>query len=269
MTKMINYFKPVLLTGLFIGLTTVSVSAQNLGGQKVLNTINRLEQRASNAANLQQNQLQNIIKRADTLITNRINSLNRLSGRLQNDKRLSDSTKSSLSAEIQADISGLNSLKTKIDADTDVATARIDTKQIITNYYIYAKFEPKIRLLIVLGNLQTVSTNVQALVPQLQNLINNFKSQGKEVTQLQSLLDDVSTQLQTINTTLTNDTTKIQNVSISTQDAKATFVQVRQDIAQIVRTDFAKIRADFAQMRSTFRQLLGSVSPSPTSTSTP
>ena len=232
----------------------VETGAGETGGRDV----NRFQNQASKAAQRQDNQLQNIIQRADKLVENRLSSLNSLATRVQNDTRLTSSEKSSLSAEIQTDISGLTTLKAKIDADTDVSTARTDARQIITNYYIYALFEPKIRLLIVLNNLQTVTGNVQNLVPQIQNLINTFKSQGKDVTQLQTLLNDVSTQLQTINTTLTNDITTVQNVSVTSgvSSAETAFTRVRQDVAQVVRTGFAKIRQDFSQMRTLFHQLI-------------
>ncbi len=260
------------ITSILLAQSIIPVFAQNLGGQRLINDVNRMQNQASHAAQTQKNQLQNIIKRADDLIANRLTSLNTLSTRLQNDSRLSASEKSSLSSDIQTDINGLTTLKAKIDADTDVTMARSDIKQIITNYYVYVMFEPKIRLLIVFNNLQTVTANLQALLPQIQNLINTFRSQGKDVSQLQSLLNDVSSQLQIINTTIANDMTTIQNVSISTQNPSSVFSQVHQDIAQIVRSGFTKIRSDFSQMRPLFHQLIfthSSITITPTQTTSP
>ncbi|HWY78870.1 MAG TPA: hypothetical protein VNW29_00775 [Candidatus Sulfotelmatobacter sp.] len=230
--------------------------AQNLGGQNIIKATQHLQNQASLAASRQTNELQNIIKHADTLITSRLASLNEIISRIQNDKRLSDSEKNSLNSEIQTAINGLTALKTKIDGDTSITTARNDEKQIITNFYVYAIFMPKIRLLITLNNLQAITANVQTLVPQLQNIITTFKSQGKDVTQVQNLLNDIATQIQTINTTLSSDVTTIEAVSTATTGASSTFGKVQQDIAQIVRTGFAKIRSDFGQMRPLFKQLI-------------
>ena len=233
----------------------VPAFAEGNGVQRIQNETAHLEKMASHAAVKQTDQLQTIIDRSNTLITNRLTTLNTLLTRVQNDKRLTDTEKSSLSSDIQTTISGLTTLKAKIDADTDATTARADEKQIVTNYYVYAVLEPKIRLLVVINNLQTSTATLQGLVPQLQNLINTYKSQGKDVTQLQSLLDDISTQLQTINTTLTKDATTVDGVSLASHEtAQATFTQVRQDLTQIVQVDFAKIRSDFEQMRSQFKQ---------------
>ncbi len=263
-----NSGKILLITGLLLAVGAMPSFAQALGGQKLLNSTNRMEQVASREATAQQTQLQNVIKRSDTLITNRITTLNTLLTRIQNDTRLTAAEKSSFTSDVQTDISGLTALKTKIDADTDVTTAREDAKTIITGYYVYAVFEPKVRLHIVLNNLQTVSTNVQNLVPQIQNLINSLQSQGKDVTELQAQLNDVNTQLQTINTTLAKDITTVEGITATTgpSSAEQSFAKVRQDIAQLVRAGFAKIRSDFAQMRPLFNKLIISkVTPEPTS----
>ncbi len=268
--KKSTYFITTLLTIVGISLTQAVLPAfaqDTLGGQKLINQVNHMQNQASRSANKSANELKNIISHADTMIANRLTSLNTLLTRLQGDKRLSASEISSLTSDIQKNISGLTALKTKIDADTDVTTAHTDAKQIINNYYVYAVFEPKVRLLITLNNLQTVSLNVQALVPQLQNLINTFKSQGKDVSQLQPLLDDISTQLNTINTTLTSDITTVQNISTTTKRDPSTFSKVRQDISQLVKTGFAKIRSDFEKMLPLFRQIIGNhLTPTPSGT---
>lgn len=274
--KKIVYSITTALTILGVILTQNIVPAfavNSLGGQQLINGTNRLQNQASAAAGKQQADLKGIIQKADALITNRLNSLNKLLSRVQSDTRLSASEKSSLTTDIQTDINGLTALKAKIDADTDATTARTEAKIIFTNYYVYAVFEPKIRILIIINNLQTVTANIQTLVPQIQNLINTFKAQGKDVTQVQAALDDVSTQLQTINTTLSADATTIEGISVSSKDtAQQTFTQVRQDLAQVVRQGFAKIRADFAQMRSLFKDIIlnkhAATTPSPSETLT-
>ncbi len=239
----------IIFISITIGLLATTQANAQLGEGKVKNEINRLENRASKSATNQSLRLSKIKERGDKLITNRINQLNRLLNRISNDKRLSAQEKTSLSSDIQADINGLTTLKAKIDADTDVDTAKADAKQIITNYYIYKIFVPKIRLLITIDNLQTLSTNMGQFTPEIQNLINTLKTQGKDVSNLQALLDDINSQLQTINTSLSSDKSKVEAVSISTQYYASIFIQVRQDLAS-VRADFAKIRKDIGQMRA-------------------
>ncbi len=255
--KCFYYVATIATAGILLTQGAINALAQNsAGGQALVQDVNRMQNQASRAAQVQQTQLQSVINRSNTLITNRIGFLNNLLSRLQSDTRLLADEKSSLATTVQADISGLTTLKTKIDADTSLETARADEKQIITGYYVYAMFVPKVRLLIVLDNLQTVSNNVQALVPQIQNLINTEQAQGKDVSKLQAQLNDVSAQLQTINSEIAKDKAAVLNVSVGTANPGATFAPIRQDIAQIIRVDLAKIRADFAQMRPLFHQLI-------------
>lgn len=262
------------ITGIMLmqGITP-AFATQYTVGQKLVNATTHLENQASRAATRQSNKLQNIITRSNTLISNRLTSLNALSTRVQDDSRLSSSEKSSLSSNIQTDISGLTALKTKIDGDTDATTARADEKTIITSYYVYAAFEPKMRYLIVLNNLQLTTSTMQALVPQLQNLINTLKNQGSDTSQLQSLLNDISSQLQTINSTVSADITTVQNIPTTSSPASGTWSKIKSDITQIVRADFAKIRSDFEQMRPLFKQLItakpGTPSSSGSATTTP
>lgn len=232
------------------------ISASPVMGQGYAQRITtRLENEASRSAQRQSTELTNLQKRADTAIINRIDDLNRLITRIQNDTRLSSDEKTSLTASIQNSISGLNTLKAKIDADTDVTTARTDAKGIFTSFRVYEVVNPQTRLLIIIDNLQTATSTIQTLTPQLQNLINTLKSQGKDVSSLQASLDDINTQLQTITTKLSTDKTTVSGVTITTQDPQTTFTSVRQDLSG-VRSDFAKIRSDFAQMSSSFAVVL-------------
>src|SRR5579862_9625183 len=95
-----SYFIKTLIIGIMLIQSAHPAFAQNLGGKTLIHDVNRLQNQASHAAQVQQNELQNIIQRADNLITNRISSLNTILTRIQSDKRLSDSEKSSLAADI-------------------------------------------------------------------------------------------------------------------------------------------------------------------------
>lgn len=254
----------IVFATIVFGLAVVIKVNAQLGTGRVQNETNRLENRATISVANQTQRLEKIKTQADKLISNRIASLNTLLQRVNNDQRLSPDEKSSLSSQIGSTIDGLNTLKTKIDADTDIITAKADAKTIITDYYIYKLFEPKIRLLLVVNNLQALSLKLSGTSASLQNLINTFKNEGKDISVLQGLLDDVNLQLSTINTTLANDKTKLETLN-TTSDFQTVFVQVKKDLAG-VRSNFAKIRNDIAQMRTNFRGIRKSTNPTPAPT---
>lgn len=233
----------------------VPVFAQDLGAQELIKEVNREQKRTSISVEKKQDELARIKKRADTEIDRRINSLNKLLARIQSDNKLSADEKSNISADINSNIAGLTSLKAKIDADTDAATAKSDAKQIFINFRIFANFEPKTRLLISIDNLQVVANRISSFTPKIQDLINNLKSQGKDVASLQASLDDINKTLITINGQLSIDKATVLGVSVSTTDPKTIFTNVRQDLSK-VRSEFAQIRNDIAQMRNAFRIII-------------
>lgn len=254
----------IVFATIVFGLAVVVKVNAEIKIYKTPNLINRLENKATRSAVNQSQRLERIKIEAGRLIENRITSLNKLLQRVTNDSRLSADEKSSLLSSIQSTIDGLNTLKTKIDADTDVITAKADAKTIITNYYIYRMFVPKIRLLLAVNNLQALSIKLSTTSASVQNLINTLKNEDKDTSVLQNLLDDVNLQLSAINTTLANDKTKLETLN-TTLDFQTVFVQVRKDLAG-VRSNFAKIRNDIAQMRTNFRGIRKSTNPTPNPT---
>ncbi|MCL4366318.1 hypothetical protein M1437_03770 [Patescibacteria group bacterium] len=248
------------VTGIVLSLLIANpqpVFAQ-MGVNRLVNQVQRVENQATRIAQRQEQNLDNLKKRADKMINNRVSSLNKLLQRIQNDKRLSTDEKTSLSGDVQANITGLTQLKAKIDADTDITTVRADTRSIITNFRIHAIFEPKIRLLVTINHLSALQGRLSSLTPKLQTLINNLKSQGKDVSKLQSLLDDINSNLSTINSKLSADKQTVLSISISSNPS--VFAPVRQDLAT-VRGEFAQIRHDIGQMRVDFKIVHPSPSP--------
>ena len=209
-----------------------------------ISDITQLFKEASSSAARQQTQLANIIKGADMMIANRITTLNNLISRIQGDTKLTADEKTSLTTDIQNAISGLTSLKATVDTDTDPVKARTDAKQIVTSFRIYEILEPKLRLLVTLNNLQTTTSNIQALVPQVQNL---------NIPGFAPFISDVSAQLTTINTTITTDLAALNGVSVTSTNAQAIFTQIRTDLSQIIKTGFGKIRSDFQGMRAALK----------------
>lgn len=221
--------------------------------------------KASRAAVQEDAQLTKIKERAGKMIENRLTSLNNILTRIQSDRKLTSEDKTSLTQQVNDMITKLNALKTKISADTDVETAKTDTKSIVNDYRVFAMFEPKIRLLIVISDLQNLSLKMSAVMTRLQAFVSEQKSKGQDVTTLQTSLDDITARLKTIDTKLADDKTKISNVTAT--DYKTVFVTVRQDLAS-VRAEFAKIRNDIAQIRNSLKKLFKS-SLTPTVTTTP
>jgi hypothetical protein len=142
-----------------------------------------------------QAKLQLIINRGNSEIGRRLATLQTLSSKISSATKLTANDKVTLNDEVSNEVSGLTSLKTKLDADTTVIDARTDAQSIITDYRVYALVAPKVNLVKTADDQQVAESKLSALVPKLQTRINSAQSAGKNVTALQSGLADMTKQI--------------------------------------------------------------------------
>ncbi len=267
MKKYIIYSIPILLIIFFLTGGANQLSARyGIGiAQKDLHALNSTARGATTTSQKETQSLANLKQAAGRLVTNRINSLQKLLTRIQSNSRLSQTDKTNLENDIQNAITGITNLNNKIqNQDATVQEVRSDARQIIQNYRVFRVIMPKAQLLITISKLQSLTLNLQNISAQIQNLINDLKSSGKNTASLQTLLRDINSRLSAIETTLTNDHTMVSNVTISTPNPHLIFAGVRRDLAINVRTNFAQIRHDIGRMRVDFKELLSN-SAAPTS----
>ena len=137
----------------------------------------------------------NLQARADQEISRRLESLQKLITRINEFKKLSASQKTSLTTQVQAQITSLTALQAKIKADTDPATVKTDVQSIIGSYRIYALFVPQIQLLGAADRLLTTSDEMSSHAAILGTKITEAQTKGQNVTDLQTLLSDMNTKI--------------------------------------------------------------------------
>lgn len=143
----------------------------------------------------QQQRLATIKSRGDEEIGRRLASLQNVFARINNAAKLTSSDKSYLIAEVNTEISGLTALRSALDAETTLSGARTDAQSIFKDYRVYALLFPKIWLVRVSNDQQVVESKLQALATKLQTRITTDQNAGKNVANLQSDLNDMTTQI--------------------------------------------------------------------------
>jgi hypothetical protein len=138
------------------------------------------------AASANQAKLQLIINRGNSEITRRLNTLNKLSAKINGAAKLTASDKASLNDEVNSETSSLTSLKAKLDADTTVSDARADAQSIVSDYRVYALVVPKVNLVRTADDQQVAEGKLSNLAAKLQTRISAAQTAGKKVTSLQS-----------------------------------------------------------------------------------
>jgi len=139
--------------------------------------------------------LENLRARALSEIDRRIDALNKALNRLKNMKKISDADKSALSVQIQTEITNLTTLKSKIQADSDLATLKVDTQSIVTSYRVFLLFLPQMRLLAGADSINQVADNLTALEGKLKIRTTAAQTAGKDVTALLTLAADMDAKI--------------------------------------------------------------------------
>jgi hypothetical protein len=161
----------------------------------------------------QQQRVPILISRGDTEIAKRIASLNEAITRVQTLKKLSDTQKLSIVNTYDTVLGNLNSLKTKIDADTDFATVRADVTSIFTSLRVYMLVLPQSHIIAASDRIQDVTTNMNALATKLQTRITEAQTQGKDVTTIQASFTDFNAKVVDAQTQAQNAVSRVSGLT--------------------------------------------------------
>lgn len=205
--------------------------------------------------------IENLRLRANKEITRRIGFLTELSLKLDQVKKLSDTDKTSLKSQIQAQIDSLNALKAKIDADTDITTLRADVKSIINGYYTFAYFRVKISLYVASGRLSSTIDTSNIVYNKLQTRISEEEAKGTDVTALKALLSDMLLKITDAKTQYDSAKALLDTLDVSAfPKNKTSFIEVRAKLklgAQDLRAaykDAVKIRQGLGDVRGNLKK---------------
>jgi len=139
-----------------------------------------------------QERVTNAIQKADQEIARRISSLTDLGGKVDALTKVTDAEKSAVAALVSSEITNLNALKAKIDAETDLTVLKTDIKSIANEYRIYMLVIPVSRIQVAADKIDAVVSTYGALSGKLATRIAAAQSAGKDVTSLNASLSDMN-----------------------------------------------------------------------------
>jgi len=135
--------------------------------------------------------LSDIQAKGATATSKRITSLTAAVSKITAAKGITSADRSTVLATLNADLTGMKTLATRIAADTTVAAARADVRSIYTTYRVYAVALPQAR--IVAGADRLTGTTI----PRLQQVSSKLAPKVSGKADLQAKLDDLNAQLKT------------------------------------------------------------------------
>lgn len=159
--------------------------------------------------------LKTVITKGKKLIDMRLNTLNKMKSFVNNSK-LTAIQKNTLTTMIDENINGLAQLKTKLIAETDLATAKNDVNSMFVDYRIYGTFMPKINSLRMLNSESNHLDKLQTTTfISYQAKIDALKASNGDTTLIASMeanLAKAKTEASTISNLIASTTTLAQNL---------------------------------------------------------
>lgn len=135
------------------------------------------------------------VTRSSAEIKKREDDLSELLQRISEMKNVSAETKATITASVQKTITDLNTLKSKIESDTDKTELQKDLKSIANSTRVYMLVAPQARIAAAADRIGTVADMITAMNAKLQVRIDAAKTAGKDVTAIAPLQADITAKI--------------------------------------------------------------------------
>jgi hypothetical protein len=182
--------------------------------------------------------------RGHLAIQRRLNELDRLTALVNGAKHPTSANRSALLSKLSADRSGLESLDTKIQADSDATTLRSDLQSIVTAYRIYVLVAPQVHIVVASDRVAAFVSLGDTIAGKIQAAIDKAKGNGKDVKAAQAALNDMKKQLQAASAAIAGIASKVIALTPSGYPGnRSTLISARNSILT-ARAHLVKARAD-------------------------
>ncbi|MDD2823101.1 MAG: hypothetical protein PHQ59_03385 [Candidatus Daviesbacteria bacterium] len=200
-------------------------------------------------------------------INRRLTSLSNLNTRVEAMKKLSNESKNTLILQVQDQINSLNALKLKIQNDSDIQSFKDDRLAITEEYRIYLLFIPKMHILAASDRIFEITADMDKLVSKMQTRIDSEKKKGKDITTMQSNLDNIKSKITDANTQA-KAATDLVTLLVPDQGNKSKFAANKQAL-QDARKKLVLAKQDLSLVKQGFEQIRQDLNPSSSSSATP
>lgn len=203
--------------------------------------------------------MQTIIGRADQEIVRRVGILTDLSAKVQAMAHVDAAEKAAISGLVSTQVSDLQSLQTKIDADADLATLKADVQSIGQGYRIFMLVVPQASIAVAADKAQDVGEMLSALSTKLSARINAAQAAGADVSALTASLTDLSAKLSDESTQSQAAVSETASLKPDNGDAtvQATNSATLKDARSKLQTAMADLKAARADAGSLVKALAG------------
>jgi len=190
--------------------------------------------------------------KAATAITVRLSDLNAAIPKVQGNKWITASDKTTLLGTLNGDVSGLTALGTKIQSDTTLSQAAADYRTIFTGYRVFALALPQVRFAAACDDITGgVLPRLNDAQPKLESLLSGVDS-SKNSSAVQAAMADLANQISAITTATSGLAATVLGYTPADYDAN-------HAILTGPRTTLLGARADVHKAREDVRTVVGAL----------
>ncbi len=198
--------------------------------------------------------LASVIAKGDSQISVIIGRLNTLISKIATMKLESAANKASLTAQLQASITNLTTLKTKIDGETTVASAKADVATIYTNNRVGAVVMPRVQMTASADQLLAQISDLSARGTTTQARIVAAQAAGKNVTALNALYADFQAKI--VDATTNAHTVQTSLVGLVPDNGNVTVLASNKVTVTTAHTTLKTAQSDVAAARLDLKNIL-------------
>lgn len=190
----------------------------------------------------EQTKLTDIVSKGDQEITRRLTALNTAAKVISQTEKLSSADKQTLTDEVNSTVSGLTTLKTKLDADTTLTDARTDAKSILSDYRVYALVLPKVRLIKVSDGQIALEAKFSTLSATFLQRFAELKAAGQDTGVFEAALANMNLKVEAAQTISTAIQTKVIALQPTDYNSDHTILSGDRDQLKTAHDDLTAAR---------------------------
>jgi len=176
------------------------------------------------------------------MIDKRISAITKYDGFLVQTKYIPEETLTQVRGELSRVKGELDTLKTKILGETDVATLKEDIKSIVNNYRVYQVFLPQSAGFIAVDRLLAFQIKLTDLNNKIGQKATELEGQGKDVTEIRALMQEAGQLLNTAGEQITLASSKFSSMTIADVEGARTLKLEGKTALISARQSFSEAR---------------------------
>ncbi|MBP7832535.1 MAG: hypothetical protein KA035_02070 [Candidatus Levybacteria bacterium] len=198
---------------------------------------------ATNSANARTTATGNLAQRTISEIDRQITILQELASKVDSLTHLTPTERSTLSTQIQTEITNLQTLKTRISGNSEETNVKTNIKSVLDSHKKFSFFMPQIRLLIAAESMDAIANRMLAAAQKIETRLDSMESENTA---------EITTLLENMKAKLNNAKAQSNAIIAAVSPLESTNFPANKTTLQSAQ---AKLKSGMADIRSALKDL--------------